>query len=121
MAGTLTQSAVDAGNKSIQHIMGNKGLDGTGKAAAMDTVSAAAIQIMLAQGQGNSHILMLLVAGGNDVLQIHVGRIATLLNQLQELIEVACAQRCNLLGNAGIFLIEVDGAHHSTVTASLAA
>ena len=83
----------------------------------MDTVSALTLQIPLAQGQSDGHVLMLLVAGRNHILQIHPGRVAALLDQAQELIEIAFPQSSHLMGHSGIFLIEMDTAHYSTVAA----
>ena len=110
MAGTFAQCCIDTGNEAIQHIHGHEGLDSAGKATAVDTVSTPAVQIMFAESQADSHILMGFVAGGNDVLQIHVGGVAALLDQLQEAVEVACFQSSYLLGNPVIFLVEVDSA-----------
>ena len=79
MAGTCAQSAVNTGNEAVQNIIGNECLDGTGKAAAVNTEGTPACQIMLAQRQGHSHILVGLVAGGDHILQVHVGGVAALL------------------------------------------
>ena len=89
MAGSLTKDRIHTGNKVIQNIKGNKRLNRSGKTAAMDTVGTPASQIMLTQGEGHSHILVSLVAGGNDILQIHVGRVTTLLDKSQEFFEIA--------------------------------
>ena len=79
-----TGSAVDTGNEAVQNIGGNEGLDGAGKAAAVDAVSAAAFQIMLAQGQRHRHILVGLIAGGDHILQIHIGRAARIVYDIQK-------------------------------------
>ena len=54
MASSLAQSTVHAGNKLLQNIKGNKCLNSTGKTAAVNTVCATAIQIMLSQSQSHS-------------------------------------------------------------------
>ena len=120
MAGTFTQHTINTCTEVFQDLKGYKCLHGTGKAAAVDTVCAAASQIMLTQSQCHSHILMCLVAGGDYVLQVHIGGVTALLDQRQELVEVTFTQGSNLLGNTGIFLIEVDATHHSPVAANFA-
>ena len=72
---------------------------------------------MLAQSQRHRHVLVGLVACGNDVLQIHIGRIAALLHQAQESIKVPRLQRRHLLGHPGVLLVEVDGPQYRPVTA----
>ena len=120
MACALTQGCIHTGNEGIQDLKGNKGLDGAGEAAAVYTESTLALEIMLAQSQRHSHILVGFVAGGNDVLQIHPGGMAAFLHQAQEGIEVTAAQSGNLLGNPLVVRVEVDGPQHSPVTAGLA-
>ena len=58
MAGTFAQHAVDTGAEAVQDLKGNKCLDGTGKATAVDTVSTLALQVMLAHSQCQRHILV---------------------------------------------------------------
>ena len=99
--------------------MGYKGLNRTGKAAAVDAVSALACQEVFAHGQRQCHILMDLRSGRNDILQIHIRRMAALPDQLQEGIKVPLFQRSHLSGNTGIFLIEMDRTEHSTIAAFL--
>ena len=120
MAGTLAQGCVHAGHKLFQNVHGNEGLDGAGEAAAVDTVSAPAVKVMLSQTQGHGHILMQLVACGNHVLQVHPAGAAALLDQLQEALEIALFQRCHLLGHPGVLLVEVDAAHDGPVAAGFA-
>ena len=76
MTGTFAEDRIHAGNESIQNIKGDKSLYGAGKAAAVNTVSTAAIQVMFSKTQSYSHILMSLITSRNDILQIHPGRIA---------------------------------------------
>lgn len=57
MASAFTQHTVDTGAESFQNIKGNECLNRAGKTAAVDTVSAHALQIMLTQSQRHCHIL----------------------------------------------------------------
>ena len=43
MAGTLAQNAINAFTKIFQKFKGHKGLDGTGKAAAVDPEGALSV------------------------------------------------------------------------------
>ncbi len=119
MAGACAQSSIHARHKGIQNIIGHEGLDGAGKAAAMDPVSAPALEVMLAEGQGHRHILVGLVAGGDHILQIHPGGAAGFLDQRQEGVKIALFQGFHLLGDPGIVLVEVDAPHHRPVAAGL--
>ena len=68
MAGAFTQNSIDAGAEGFQNFNGHKCLDRAGKAAAVDTVSTLALQEVFAHSQGQGHILVLLVAGGDHIL-----------------------------------------------------
>ena len=57
MTGAFAQHRIDAGAEGVQKIEGYEGLHRTGKTAAVDTVSALALEVMLAQTQSNSHNL----------------------------------------------------------------
>ena len=118
MAGSLAQNGIDAGPETFQNLKGHEGLDGSGKAAAMDPVSALALQIVLTQGKTQGNVLMLGVTGGDDILQIHIGGVAALLDQLQKALEIALPQRRHLLGHPGVLLIEVNGPQHRPVRAN---
>ena len=115
MAGTFTQNGINTGPESFHHFIGHEGLNGAGKTAAVDTVSALAFQIMLAQSQSNTHILMFLVTGGDDVLQVHPAGEAGFLDQLQEGIEVTVFQSIDLTGDPAVFLILMDTAQDGSV------
>ena len=119
MAGSLAQNGIDADPETFQDLKGHEGLDGSGKAAAMDPVSALALEIVLAQGKTQGNVLMLGVTGGDDILQIHIGGVAALLDQLQEALEIALPQRRHLLGHPGVLLIEVNGPQDRPVRADL--
>ena len=81
MAGTCAKDSIHACNKGIQNIKGNKGLDGTGKTAAVDTVGASALQVVLSQTQRNGHILVGLIAGRDDILDRFVAGMDSVLGE----------------------------------------
>ena len=70
MTGAFSQHAVHFGTEGVQNGKRNKSLDGTGKAAAMDTICPPACQKALTQRQCQGYILMDLIARRNDILQI---------------------------------------------------
>ena len=117
MAGSLAQHRVDARPELLQQIEGDEGLDRSGEAAAVDPVGTPALEIVLTQGKAHSHVLVLGVARGDDILQIHVGGVAALLDQLQELGEVPLPQGGHLQGHPGVLLVEVDGPEDGPVRA----
>ena len=83
--------------------------------------STLAAQIMLGSGDGHSHLLMLLVTGRDDVLQILPATVAGGSHHLQKGIKIALAQGSHLLGHTVVIGVEVEGAQHSAVAALLAA
>ena len=87
----------------------------------MHAHSALTAQIMLGSGDGHSHLLMLLVTGGDDVLQILPAAVAGGGHQLQKGIKVALAQGSYLLGHAVVVGVEVESTQHGAVAALLAA
>ena len=119
MTGPFAQSRIQSAAELLQQIKGHEGLDGAGKAAAVDPVSAAALKIVLAQGQGHSHILMLDVTGGDDILQVHIGGMAALLYKGQEFVKIPFPQSLDLLRHPGVVLINVDGPQDRPVRAAL--
>ena len=68
MAGPFSQHGVNALAEIFQHIHGHKGLDGAGEAAAVNPLSTPALEVMLAQSQRQTHVLLLHIAGRNHVL-----------------------------------------------------
>ena len=68
MASTFTQHTVNTCTEVFQDLKGNKCLDSTGKTTAVDTVCTLTLQVMLTHCQRKSHILVLLIAGRNNVL-----------------------------------------------------
>ena len=62
MAVALSQNVLDAGLEARKPVIGDKRQRRTGKAAAVDTDSALALQQLLAQCDGERHILLLDVA-----------------------------------------------------------
>ena len=97
MAGPLAQCGIQPRAEGFQQVKGNKGLYGAGKAAAVHPVCTPVLEIVLAQRQGNCHILVGGVPGGNHILQIHIGRVAALLYKGQEFVKVTLPQGINLL------------------------
>ena len=92
MAGVLTENLLNGCLKGIQHIEGNERLNGTGKAAAVNTESALALQVGFAQSKRYRNFLMLDGTCGSDVLQIHPGAATGFLDQIQERFDIIPAK-----------------------------
>ena len=73
MAPACTQIRLYIGLETGQHIVGHKGLDGSGKAAAVNAAGSPPAQELLTQRQSKGQLLMVCVPGGGDVLQQHPG------------------------------------------------
>ena len=84
LAGAGAKDGIHLGGEFGGEIGGDKGLDGAGKAAAVDTVGPAAPQEMFGQGQGHAEPLLLRVLGGIDILVIQERGAARLNDQLLE-------------------------------------
>lgn len=69
VAVTPSENMLDAGLEAGELVIGNERQRRTGKAAAVDTDSALALQQLLAQCDGERHILLLDVARRGHVLQ----------------------------------------------------
>ena len=121
MAAASAENLFHVGLKVCQHLHRHKGLHRTGKTAAVHAHSALTAQIMLGSGDGHSYLLMLLVTGGDDVLQVFPAAVAGGSHHLQKGVKVALAQGSHLLGHAVVVGVEVEGAQHSAVAALLAA
>ena len=84
MAAALADDGFDAGLERCEFVQGDKGLDGAGKAAAVDPNGPFAGQQVLGGGDGDGHLLVFGVAGGDDVLQVFPAAAARLVDQGQE-------------------------------------
>ena len=51
MAGSFAQGCIQPLAEGLQQVEGHKGLDGAGKAAAVDPIGSPALEIVLAQCQ----------------------------------------------------------------------
>ena len=69
VAVTLAQDTLDAGFEAIEPVIGDECQRCTGKAAAVDADGALSLQQLLAQSDGERHILLLNVARRGHVLQ----------------------------------------------------
>ena len=70
MAHPRPQNSVHLCAEGVQHIQGDKRLDGSGEAAAVDPAGPPAAQQPLGEAKSQRYFLALLVPGGDDVLQI---------------------------------------------------
>ena len=121
MAAALTEDGFHVCFEVGQHVHRHKGLCRTGKAAAVHTHGTLALQVMLGGRNGHAHFLMLLVPGGDHILQVLPAAVAGSGDQLQEGVKVAAAQSSHLLRNPVVVGIEVEGAQHGAVAALSAA
>ncbi len=109
MTPSITQNLLHPGLEALQHIQGHKGLDGPGKSAAVNPAGPPAIQQTLRCRQSHGHLLMLLVPGGNHVLQIPPAGEAGQADLSQEGGEIIPAKGGNLLLYPAVFIIDMDG------------
>ena len=89
MAAALAEDGFHTGLELIQHLYRHESLHRAGETAAVDADSALIAQQMLGGCDGHAHFLMLLVACGDDVLQILPAAAAGLVHKAEEGVEVA--------------------------------
>ena len=82
---------------------------------------ALAVQVMLGGSNGHAHFLMLLIPGGDDVLQVFPAAVAGFVDQTQESAEIALAQSGDLFCHAVVVGINMEGTQHRAVAALPAA
>ena len=92
VAGSGAQHGLHAGLERGQLFVGDKGLDGTGKAAAVDADGASALQQFASHRQGQGNRLLPGIGNGPGVLQVKGGRDAGGIEQGQEGVEIARAR-----------------------------
>lgn len=92
MASPLPQLLIHTRTEGVQNIKGHKSLDSPGKAASMNAVSTSAAEIMFAQSQHQCRILMFFATDRNHILQVHIRRIATFFDELQESLKISLPQ-----------------------------
>jgi len=93
-----------------QHVQRNKGLNGSGKPAAVNTVSSAITEEQVAHRKRHRYFLMLHSTGRGDVLQVHPRAFSGFFDKRKETIKVIVFQCFHLLFDALGFLLEVNGA-----------
>ena len=120
MAAAFAEAAVDGGLVGVQQVNGHKRLNGAGKAAALQTPRAAAIQHALAQGQGHRHALLLRVLDAVGVLVELKAGVTALDNQAQESFKIVLAHGVAELGGAAAVVVEVHRTHDGAVPHGLA-
>ena len=115
MAGrALAKPAVHLGNEGVDQLERHEGLDGTAKAAAVDTNGATAVEHMLGKSK-RVHGRLLGTQFGNNILQVHGGAGAGLTRQDQELVNVAGVQGRPALIDQAVLVPVVNGAQTGTV------
>ena len=92
MAGSLAGYSLHAGDEFAEHVQGDEGLDGTGKAAAMDPAGAAAIQQVLRQSEKDGHRLAAALPIVGYVLEIHEGGAAGLADVVEKGVKISPLQ-----------------------------
>ena len=92
MASALAQGIFHLFPEVLHHIRRHEGLHRTGKAAAVDTVCAPALQILFTKSQRHSHSLVFGSAGGQNILQVHPGGAAAFFHQLQKCFKITLLQ-----------------------------
>ena len=117
MAAALTQNGLHVGFEPRQKLHGHKGLYGAGKAAAVDADSALAAQEMFGRRNGHGHLLVLLVTGGDHVLQVLPAALAGFAHQIEECGKIALPQGSDLFCHPVIVRIDMERAEDSPVAA----
>ena len=84
MAGTFAQGRIHTGNEAVQNVKGYKCLYRSGKAAAMHTESASAVQQHIAYCQCILYFLMVCLSFYFYILQIHSRRLTGCLHNIKE-------------------------------------
>ena len=115
VAAAFAEAAVDGGLVGVQQVNGHKRLNGAGKAAALQTPRAAAIQHALAQGQGHRHALLLRILDAVGVLVELKAGVTALDNQAQERFKIVLAHSVAELGGAAAVVIEVHRTYDGAV------
>ena len=92
MAAALAEDGLHVFLKISQHFHRHKSLSGTGKAAAVHADRALAVQVMLGGSNGHAHFLMLLIPGGDDILQVFPAAVTGFVEQGEEGREIAAAE-----------------------------
>lgn len=115
----FAEAAVDGGLVGVQQVNGHKRLNGAGKAAALQTPRAVAIQYALTQGQGHRHALLLRVLDAVGVLVELKAGVTALDNQAQERFKIVLAHGVAELGGAAAVVVEVHRTHDGAVPTAL--
>ena len=121
MAAALAEDGFHTGLELVQHLHRHESLHRAGETAAVDADSALIAQQMLGGCDGHAHFLMLLVACGDDVLQILPAAAAGLVHEAEEGVEVAIVECGHLLCHTVIVGVDVEGAENGAVAALPAA
>ena len=121
MAAALAEDGFHTGLELVQHLHRHESLHRAGETAAVDADSALIAQQMLGGSDGHAHFLMLLVACGDDVLQILPAAAAGLVHEAEEGVEVAIVECGHLLCHTVIVGVDVEGAEDGAVAALPAA
>ena len=120
MAVTLAQNALNAGFEAIEPVVGDKGDRRSGEAAAVDADGALSLQQLLAQSDGEGHVLLLDIARRGHVLQQRPGRHAGGVDQAEECVKIPLLQRLHLGFYPPVLVEEVDGSENRPVAGDLA-
>lgn len=121
MAAALAEDGFHTGLELIQHLHRHESLHRAGETAAVDADSTLIAQQMLGGSDGHAHFLMLLVACGDDVLQIFPAAAAGLVHEAEEGVEVAIVECSHLLCHTVIVGVDVEGTEDGAVAALPAA
>ena len=110
----LAQPAVHLGDEGVDQIERHEGLDGTAKAAAVNTNGATAVEHMLGKSK-RVHGRLLGTQFGDDILQVHGRAGAGLARQDQELVNVAGVQGRPALIDQAVLVPVVNGTQAGAV------
>ena len=121
MAAALAKDGLHLSLEGIEPGQRHKGLHGACEAAAVDADCALAMQEVLGGSDGHGHLLMLLIPGGDDVLQVLPAAQTGLGDQRKEGLEVVRAEGVHLLCDPVVVGVDVESAQNGAVAALSAA
>ena len=119
VAGAFAEEAVHRLAVVFHEVIRDEGLDGAGKAAAVDAGSAPVFQDEVADREGHRNGLSFEVPRRVDVLEVLVRGVAGRVDRLQEGVEVTGFQRRDLGFDPLVLLVPVDGTEHRAVAVQL--
>ena len=120
MAATTTEGSFDGGLEAVELVIRDERQCRSCEAAAVDADGSLTRQQLLAEGNGEGHVLLFDVAGGGHILQQRPRRHTGLIDVVQKRVKIVVPQCPHLHLHTAVFVEKVDGAQHRAVAGFLA-